>query len=98
MAESIVERVRKAISTDQMRATLAASGLEYEPGQDAFLEKFARIAVEAMREPTESMQVAGGLKAEAIMFEGDKDGTGVVFTDMGHVYRAMIRAALQEKA
>ena len=56
----------------------------------------ARAAIEAMMEPDDLMKLAGGFKAEAMMFEGDEDGTGVIFNDMGHVYRAMIQAALKE--
>lgn len=44
----MVEKVRAALSTDQMRSTLAAAGLEFEPAQDAFLEVYALAAIEAM--------------------------------------------------
>lgn len=52
----------------------------------------ARAAIEAMRTPTEAMKVNGGLKAEAMMFEGE--GTGFIFEDMGAVFTCMIDAAL----
>lgn len=59
-------------------------------------DEMARAAIEAMMEPTDSMKLDGGFKCEAIMFEDDPDGTGVIFNDMGHVYRVMIQAALKE--
>lgn len=54
----------------------------------------ARAAIEAMREPTDAMKFAGGLKCEALMFEGE--GSGVIFDDMGWVFGEMIDAALSE--
>lgn len=56
----------------------------------------ARAAVNAAREPTDAMKVAGGLKCEAMMFEGDPDFTGVIFNDMGVVFRTMLDTATQE--
>lgn len=55
----------------------------------------ARAAIKAMREPTEAMMGVGGLKCETLMFDGE--GSGVIFTDMGVVFAAMIEAALQEE-
>lgn len=54
----MVEKVRAALATDQMRSTLAAAGLEFEPAQDAFLEVYARAAIEAMRQPNLAMVIA----------------------------------------
>jgi hypothetical protein len=54
---------------------------------------YARTAIEAMREPSEAMRVAGGLKCEALMFEGD--GSGVIFQDMGVVFSAMVDEAIR---
>lgn len=45
------------------------------------------------REPTDEMKLVGGLKCESMMFENDEDYTGVIFSDMGFVYRSMIAAA-----
>lgn len=54
----------------------------------------AKAAIEAMREPSDTMKVAGGLKCEAMMFEGDSQATGVIFHDMGFVFTAMINAGI----
>ena len=54
--------------------------------------EYARAAIEAMREPTEAMQVAGGLKYETMLFEGES--TGVIFKDVGIAFTSMIDAAL----
>lgn len=54
----MVEKVRAALATDQMRSTLAAAGLEFEPAQDAFLDVYARAAIKAMREPNLAMVIA----------------------------------------
>lgn len=78
-----VEEVTRALATDQMRRTLAAAGLEYEPGQDAFLRGFAIAAIKAMREPTEHM-VKSAYK-------------GFCFGRPLETYQAMIDAALSEE-
>lgn len=80
---SKVEEVTRALATDQMRRTLAAAGLEYEPGQDAFLRDFAIAAIKAMREPTEHM-VKSGHK-------------GFCFGRPLETYQEMIDAALREE-
>lgn len=59
-------------------------------------EQAAKAAIEAMREPSDTMMVAGGLKCEAMMFEDDPQATGVIFKDMGVVFTTMIDAALRE--
>lgn len=51
-------------------------------------------ALQAMREPSEGMKLAGGLKCEAVMFESE--GSGVIFNDIGLVFTAMIDAAIKE--
>lgn len=58
--------------------------------------KDARAAIEAMRQPTQTMEYAGGIKCEEMMFGGDADYTGVIFKDMGTVWRTMADAALTE--
>lgn len=79
---------RRVRTEDQIIASIDASW--------RMNEKDARAAIGAMSEPDDSMKLAGGLKLEAIMFEGDPDGTGMIFTDVGHVYRAMVQASLKE--
>lgn len=59
-------------------------------------EEAAKAAIEAMREPSDTMMVAGGLKCEAMMFEDDPQASGVIFRDMGVVFTTMIDAALRE--
>lgn len=89
---SKLEEVTRALATDQMRRTLAAAGLEYEPGQDAFLRDFAIAAIKAMREPTDWMLTKG------CCYEDDVPsilmGDGIV---AGNVWRAMCDAALREE-
>jgi len=106
----MIERVARAIEPETFRRQdiaikfLASAGREWEgsPEQETHRVKIgealarARAAIEAMKEPTDAMKLAGGFKCEAIMFEDDPDGTGVVFNDMGHVYKAMVKVALQE--
>jgi len=53
----------------------------------------ADAALGALTEPTNGMELAGGLKYEGMWFEDDGTFTGVIFTDMGTVFRAMIQAA-----
>ncbi|NBB07874.1 hypothetical protein [Pseudomonas monteilii] len=60
-------------------------------------EQAAKAAIEVMREPTDTMMVAGGLKCEAMMFEGDPQASGVIFKDMGVVFTAMVDAELRDK-
>lgn len=58
--------------------------------------KEAKAAIETMREPTEGMMLAGGLKMEGMIFENDEDYTGVIFKDTAIVYSTMLDAALKE--
>ncbi len=60
-------------------------------------EAAAKAALKALREPSDTMMIAGGLKCEAIMFEGDPQATGVIFKDMGVVFTTMVDAELQNK-
>lgn len=60
-------------------------------------EQAAKAAIEAMREPSDAMMVAGGLKCEAMMFEGDPQATGIIFKDMGIVFTTMIDAEIENK-
>lgn len=78
----MVEKVRAALATDQMRSTLAAAGLEFEPAQDAFLEVYARAAIKAMREPTPKM------------IEAMDEHAGTIAPQ--YAYEAAIDAALSE--
>lgn len=57
-------------------------------------EAAAKAALKALREPSDTMMVAGGLKCEAIMFEGDPQATGVIFKDMGVIFTTMIDAEI----
>lgn len=96
----MVEKVRDALATPQMRATLAAAGLEYEPGQDAFLERYARAAIEAMRDPTEEMKEAA---MDILLYSGDirEDADGRILIETitpRMLLNAMIDAALSEEA
>lgn len=60
-------------------------------------ELAAKAAIEAMREPSDTMMVAGGLKLEAMMFEGDPQATGVIFKDVGVVFTTMVDAEISDK-
>lgn len=70
------------------------AAIDPEHLEDARIE--ARAAIEAMREPTTDMKMAGGRKCEDIMFGGDPDEGENVFADMGSVYTVMVDAALAE--
>lgn len=65
-----------------------------ESADECGYDELAYAAIEAMRQPTDAMQVAGGLKCESILFEDNDEGTGVIFKDMGIVFMTMIDAAL----
>jgi hypothetical protein len=71
-------------SKSQMAASITAC-------ISAYLEASGMVMVP--REPTEEMELAGGFKCEGLMFEGDPDYTGVIFKDMGTVYKKMIAVA-----
>lgn len=53
-----------------------------------------RAVLECLRTPTPEMEYVGGTKLENMMFGGDEEYTGVIFTDVGVVFRDMIDAAL----
>ncbi|GAA2885511.1 hypothetical protein GGQ99_005060 [Aminobacter niigataensis] len=95
---SPIEQVARAIYAERYLTEIAFGAMptwEDAQGSDktnTFDE--ARAAIEAMSPATDTMKVAGGLKCEAIMFEGE--GSGVIFNDMGEVFAAMITAALDE--
>lgn len=89
---SKVEEVTRALATDQMRRTLAAAGLEYEPGQDAFLRDFARAAIGAMREPTPEMIAEAWARLKRAHLP--RLGPGPGFKE---AYQAAIDAALREE-
>lgn len=93
MVQNIVERVARALEKVALEGdnllTRDPHILTIELARAAILE-----AIQAMREPSEGMKVAGGLKCEAIMFENE--GSGVIFNDMGLVFTAMIDAQIKE--
>lgn len=88
MSESMLERASKVMQ-HEMRAAALKTGAAVTPW-----EVIARAVLEELKKPTDAMKVAGGLKCEAIMFEGE--GSGVIFDDMGTVFTTMIDAALSE--
>ena len=90
--ESMVTRAARAMFASQQWPEQFHPSFEVE--QERF-ETAARAAIEAMREPTDSMSVSGGLKCEQLMFEGV--GTGVIFQDMATVFTSMIDRALSEE-
>lgn len=92
----MLERVARAMHT----ACLRYYSGEFKPSDDPLeTHRFLTAAAfKEMREPTASMELAGGMKCEAMMFEGEHDGTGVVFKDMGHVWRAMVDDVLKDVA
>lgn len=99
----MVERVAKAIWQERERR-LGPRGQRMEPdamdmvtGAWASTLADARVAIGAMAEPTKPMEFAGGTKLEEMLFNGDRDYSGVIFKDVGVVYRTMLRAALQEE-
>lgn len=90
---SKVEEVARAITTDQMRSTLAAAGLEYEPGQDALLKMYARTAIEAQAKPSRAMIDAGVAFALNVSVHGEGGWSKYVEA----LYEHMTRAALSEE-
>lgn len=87
---SMIEKVQAAIRDNIQVALPDGCQVDYS---------YAAIAVlNELLTPNNYMQVAGGLKAEALMFEGDPEFTGVIFKDMGTVFRTMVQAALDEVA
>lgn len=102
MGESeMVERVARAIYASHAFNDNHDSP---DPGFDGLTEGWrnvmyanARAAIEAMRAPTEVMKYVGGTKCEDMLFGGDADYTGIIFTDMGTVFRTMIDVALTER-
>lgn len=64
---------------------------QMESAIKAYLQASGLVLVP--REPTMEMELAGGLKCEGLMFEGDPEYTGVIFKDMGTVYKTMLNAA-----
>jgi ClpX C4-type zinc finger len=75
----------------------ANNALELQSMAMEICEQAAKAAIEAMREPSDAMMVAGGLKCEAMMFEDDPQATGVIFKDMGVVFTTMIDAELSNE-
>jgi hypothetical protein len=66
-----------------------------EPAKDDFRKK-ARETLAKLRDPSDLMKVAGGLKCEAMMFEDDPEFSGVIFNDLAVIFRTMIDAELGE--
>lgn len=90
MSESMLERAAKAL-------WYSAEGSEWVSASDGTRSMYrhaARAVLEELKKPTDAMKVAGGLKCEALMFEGG--GTGVIFDDMGTVFSTMIDQILSE--
>lgn len=82
----MVEKVKTAIRDNIQAALPDGCQVDYH---------YTAIAVlNELLSPTNAMNIAGGLKAEALMFEDDPEFTGVIFTDMGAVFKTMIKAAL----
>lgn len=90
----MVERVARALYEATPFKQTAGGFEEQSDVYQRMCMVLARAAVAAMREPTQSMMVAGGLKAETLMFEDAS--TGVIFKDMGEVFTVMLDAALAE--
>lgn len=80
MSESMVERVARAI---------AASRGHKGNGISPAFYRDARAAIEAMREPSTSMQNAGWR-------EIDRQGFATEDTEVAPIFRAMIDAALSD--
>lgn len=102
MAEpEMIERVRSAILA-AMRAHGEVVYVDATPRSDGTfrldgdfdLAALARAAIEAMREPTDSMSVNGGLELEEQMFAQQ----GLVFDGAKAVFQRMIDAALADPA
>lgn len=88
----IVEKVAKAFGSVTWQENKTVGDYRNEVARAAI-----KATLEHLRDnPSDSVQVQGGLKAEAMMFEGDPDYTGVIFRDMGVVFAAMISQALLE--
>lgn len=78
------------------RVARALAGYEYADGNDEPWEPFvglARVAIEAMREPSEMMIAIGINQAE----DCTADWTASAACVAEHVYRQMIDAALETK-
>lgn len=97
----MIERVARALCTHHYEKIVGGSIAKHihmlcnvEQNWPRFVDA-AKVAIEAMRDPTDSMKVAGGLKCESIMFENDPEANGIIFHDMGLVFGAMIDAALK---
>ena len=90
MAEDMIERVAKAIREVCAEIEVSSNGAT---DADAmwFAERYARAAIEAMREPTKAMNQAGRQKA---YYLGAYLGDGA----MALVWREMIDAALSPQA
>lgn len=81
MAESMIERVARAICEADMEA--------FDGMEELYLAQ-ARAAIEAMREPTEAMTFAGMRAAEKV-------GGAISSTEVNSVLTAFIDAALNEQ-
>jgi len=93
---SMREKIARAICTYMEAGFPTRVQMEWgELSAPARAAMFARAdaVLDALMEPTSGMELAGGLKYEAMWFENDDAFTGVIFTDMGAIFRAMIQAA-----
>lgn len=99
MAESMIERVARAIATAEFGAMGEMEEYHWQKHRELFLTQ-ALAAIEAMREPTKEMIEAGyGAIEDAVDFYNYDSDHGVTVEPFGGamVLRAMIDAALKEK-
>ena len=99
----MVERVARAIWAARRKRGLVLGGPDigdWEDENETLHENVRReavAAIKAMEEPTEEMKYVGGTLCEDMMFGGEPPYTGIIFEDMGSVFKAMISTAIQEK-
>lgn len=86
----MVERVARAIHAHIAQNTVAVSP-DYKHDRAGFYEGLARAAIDAMREPTEEMELAW---IKAAINSVNKDYPGDYITV---AWQAMFNAALEEK-
>lgn len=94
VARSMAEAEGWRWDDDRHMLDRSAAGLQHSARERDTWRQRARTALTALGRPSDNMKVAGGLKCEALMFEGGS--TGIIFHDMGTVFTTMIDAALGE--
>ena len=90
----MVERVARAIWDARESSFPARLRVRFEDRLTSEVFDMARAAIEAMREPTEAMMVAGG-KVD-VGHAWCAAGERIVDDSAGDVYRGMIDAALKD--